>query len=254
MRLNVVTVAGMPAFVLNAGPTDSVEHLVKAAAIKASVMKKDFKKGKLVDARHAEGVRLSLGRKFLFPGETVQSLGLRDGCTLVLHVRAQALVKGTSPPASFSFSSEGFGFFINISAPSGKPLFRIKITPQDTTEVAVVNALRRAKVSLGRRPAVKGVATLKFKGKALPPRATLIGEGVMVNDELELHGLEDEEAPPSPPGERSSNGDREYGSGRFGSLVRPSSVGSFNAIARSPRAAPGTPPRQWLPVGPAMSM
>lgn len=253
VQLNILTVSGMPAFSLHANATATVEQLVKAAAQKASISKKDFKKGKLVDAKQVDGVRLSLGRKFLQAQDTVQSLGLQNGSSLLLHVRGQALVKGTSPLPSFSFSSEGYGFYVNISAASGKALFRIKITPRDTAEQAMVCALRRAKISLGLKPTAKGAAKFRFKGRPLPPKCNLVDEGVMMNDELVLHGLAGEEAPPSMAADGTEDADGNY----VRSLVRPSSVGSFNALARSPRgmpSPPGSPPRQWLPVGASSGM
>lgn len=265
VALKVLTVSGMPAFTLNAGKDDSVAALVKAAARKAAIMPKDFKpsKIKLVDAKEVDGVRLSCGRRFLFPADTVASLGLQNGSVLTMHVKTKSLIRGTTALPSFSFSSEGYGFYIGIVLASGKELFRLKITPDDSADAVTQAALRRAKISHGLKPTAKGAARLEFKAKKLPPKSKLSECGIMVDDSLVLHGMLGEEAPPPRPrsprdlgssGSSGSIGNDLLGSGSspfLRSLSRPSSAGgSFNAIARSAPSSNPDSPRAWLPVGP----
>lgn len=263
VHLKVFTVSGLPAFSLNASRDESVAVLVKNAARKAAILRKDFKFApgpKLVDAREVDGIRLSCGRRFLFPSDTVASLGLQNGSVLTLHVKTKPLIRGTAALPSFSFSAEGYGFFVNIALPSGKALFRMKITPDDSANSVTQAALRRAKISHGLKPTTKDSASLHFKTKILPPKSKLSEYGIRVNDELVLHGMLGEETPiPALRSSRdlgsgsgdSSSGNNFLGSGSspfLRSLSRPSSAGgSFNALARSP-SNPNTP-RAWLPVG-----
>ena len=143
-QLVVNTVSGVRAFTLDATPSHTVKQLQVAAARKACVIKKSFTNMKLVDVKDDVPVRLSLGRTFLSPKETVAELGLKNGTVLVLHVNKTPLVRSQAPLPTFSFGAEGYGFFVRVVTPSGQPLFKHKVTPRDLLSRVMAAILKKA--------------------------------------------------------------------------------------------------------------
>jgi len=269
--LIVQTVSGLPAFSLPCGASDTVKKLTAAAARQANIVQKtwDGKSMKLKDVREIENVRLSRGREFLSPADTVMGLGMKDGDRLLLHVKNTPLVGGRAPLPVHSFAREGYGFFINVvSGVINRDLFKLKIVPSDAVAKVLKQALKRAKLQgwkIGGKP-----PKLKYKGRALKPTDKMVEIDIAAGDELLLFGLEGDEYPGSA---REASGS----SPRPGSPPRPMSAasvsrmwkdtvpppsvygdsivrnmgGSFNLIAysRTGAVSPGQRP-DWLPVGP----
>lgn len=252
--LTVLTVSGLPAFQLPCGPSDTVKKLETAAAARANLLKKTFDGGKmklkLALGPTLDHVRLSRGKEFLDPSDTVAGLALKDGDKLKLHVKPTKLFSGVgsqAPLPAYSFQREGYAFFINmIMSRTGRALFKVKVAPSDTMASVLKQALRRAR-QMGIRPA-GGTPKLKYRGKALEPkvRVSEIGaNGLAVGDELAIAGLEgDELLPESPRSSTTSRPGTAPPTSRSAVSPRESShlLRSFNSLVHSPSAP-------WLPVG-----
>ena len=223
MQLKVRTTTNMPAFNMSVQPTDSILAVTKAAAKKANV-KKPF-------------IRLSRGRSWLNPKDSVEALGMKDGTVVMLHVRNQPLIKNINcPPALpvFSFASGGYGFFISVvTFVTRKEIWRPKVFPTEDLGKLVLATARKAKCK---------ECTIKFKRPSGETVKIEKGKNVMdydirANDELVVHGLPEEQDQTAP---RTHM--------RFSS-------GSLNARSRSSRKVVPfdggvQQVEDWLPVGP----
>lgn len=198
--LQINTVHGMPAFTLSCAGSDSIAKLTVAAGRKARVMRQLWKNMKLVDDKATVPVRLSLGRKFLGPRDTVAELALKDGMILTMHVQATPLVRGSAPLPTYSFLGEGYCFFVNIvSGKQGRPLFKLKVSRNQPIAAVLEMAVRRASISgLGEAQS----AEFRFRNKVLRPDKTIEFHSIGKGDALELHGLDSDEPEP-PPSPRS---------------------------------------------------
>ena len=251
---NVHTVAGMFAFKLPAAPSDTVAHLNVRAGKLARVHRLTWKNMKLVHNKEVEVVRLSLGRTFLRPTDSVAGLGLRDGARLMLHVKATPLVRSSAPLPVFSFGREAYDIWVNICSPSGRSLFRLKLSPTMDAKKAVEAAVGRAKIS-GFGDAQD--AELRFRGMPLKPGRPLSVYRINTGDEVDLHGLGDdeEEPPPTPRSPLSRTASHSHnvlaspgrGAPHFDFVMEERRRASRYG---PPSSRPGSAPAKWLPVGP----
>ena len=253
--LTIQTVNGLPAFQLPCGPSDTVKKLEIAAAARANLLKKEFDGGKMklkvATGATLDHVRLSLGREFLVPSDTVAGLGLKDGTKLKLHIKPTKLfsgVGGQAPLPVFSFQREGFAFFVDVvTAVLGRHLFKIKMVPSDNMAVLLKQALKRARLQ-GIYPGGDKPPALHFRGKKLGPK-TKVNEvtGLAAGEELAISGLENDEPPPSVPNSARSTSSM-YSRPRTASPTSRSAASSerllhsFNSLVNRPSAP-------WLPVG-----
>lgn len=256
--IHVQTVSGLPAFQMPCAPTDTVKKLQVAAARKACVVQKtwDGSKMRLKEVKEIDNVRLSMGREFLNPADTVMALGLKDGAKMTLHIKAQPLVGNKALPARsvYSFAREGYGFFITVVlGVTNRELFKLKVVPNDKAASVLKQALKRAKLA-GWAPAEGKTPRLKLQGKPLPPTAKVMDVDLKTGETVELWGLAGDEYPEMVRDAGASSSSSSFGS-RPGSAPAGQSIvrsmgGSFNLLAhsRSGAVSPGRTPI-WMPIG-----
>ena len=192
------------------------------------------------------------------PKDSVQALGLKDGALVMLHVKNAPLVKGDAPLPCHSFSSEGYGFFINLVNQQGTPLFRPKIAHNDTTDklVKIVSARLDAK-------------GLKLKVQSsrerLKPGKKISDYLLAQNDTVVVLGLPGDAAPKS---ETPRNLIHDVSSvSTFNERARPNSARSFKSSSfkssggssaesdgdgdgkKGPHEVRGFSSTIWMPVG-----
>jgi hypothetical protein len=194
MRLTVHTRAGLPAFQLSASPLDDVAALTAAAAQRARVK--------------TQQVRLSHAGRLLERRDTVQSLGLMDGDTLLLHVRT-----GHQPSSSqkttltHSFGGDGYGFFVHVVTSEGRALFRPKVRPTDDAATLIDASVARLRAWAGGAHGPTSMSrsntapSLSLRGRALKRGRTVQWHGISAGDELVL----DVDAPISRASDGASN-------------------------------------------------
>ena len=224
VMLKVRTTTNMPAFNMAVNPTDDIMKVTKMAARKANV-NKPF-------------VRLSVGKHWLKPRDTVEELGMRDGTVVMLHIKNQHIIKGLNAPPPltvFSFASSGYGFFVDVvSFVTRKVIWRPKLFPMEDLTAMIEATKRKAKCK---------TLTIKFKRPSgetikLEKGTKVMDYDIRANDELVVHGLPEDREPTSPKPHVM-----QYGSGmnmlsRSSRKVMPTTDGS---IAQTDA---------WLPVGP----
>ena len=225
--LKIQSVTGIPAFKLSVAPTDTMMAVTKAAARKAHIV---GDKGKHFH-NHAL-LRLSRGKHWLDPKDSVEALGMKDGTVLMLHVRNQPLNKVGVMPGKLvvhSFSAAGYGIFVDVATPAGRVIWRPKLFPHEDVGKLIEATARKA--------GCKGI-TLKYKrhsGETVKlAKGNKVGDYALgTNDVIVAYGLPEEEEPVSSPRPNP-----------------PFRNGSFNALTR-PGSAPATPtrPKPFLPVG-----
>ena len=227
--LTIQTVNGLPAFQLPCAPSDTIKKLSVAAAARANLLKKEWNgskmKLKLAEGPTLDHVRLSLGREFLVPSDTVASIGLQDGAKLKLHVKPTKIFSGVgsqAPLPVFSFQREGFAFFVPVvTAKMGQELFKVKLAPSDSIASVLKQALKRAKLQ-GWRPGPTP-PKLKYRGKVLDPKARVSDvTGLASGEELAIAGLEGDELPAALDSARSSASSMAYTRPRTASPPRSS--------------------------------
>merc|ERR1711988_1942928 len=95
--------------------------------------------------------------------------------------------------ASYTFASDGFGFFVDVAAPSGRHIFRLKLFPNDQLHTVVDTV--QAKTNCPE-------AVIKYKRHTDGANVNLAKErrgrtvfdlGIRRDDELVLHGHPDDE-------------------------------------------------------------
>ena len=253
MQLLVQTVSGVPAFRLEASSNDTIGALQAMAAKKLRINKTVWKNMKLVTNKDDCLVRLSRGRTFLKEKETVGMLGLSSGMVLTMHVKATPLVRNTGALPVFSFGSDGYSYFVAVTNSRGSPLFRHRVTPEDTVARVLKAIVKRAVLcGHGEVPSPE----LKFKGKSLLGGRTIGYHGVKSGDVIELWGFEgDEEVATAMKGSfrprsavaRLSADELDDTRPRWGTG---SISGSFNALSNGAFSSRSYQDRPtWLPVG-----
>jgi hypothetical protein len=249
MHLVFKTASGLPAFKLSVEPSETIAKVTAKAAARANLTKQAWKNMKLVNVK-PDCVRLSCGRMFLSPQESVQSLGLEEGQVLKIHVRTAPLIRGTDPQPTFSFAAAGFAFYIRIFTARGSELFRLRVQPNFTIARVVEAAIKRVEcscrdITVGPRP------RLRFQRRPLPPDKKLADFQITENDPLVMHGLEGERAvAPKEEGPLSSSILTRPGSASFNALARLSAQSDDGVIqigAPDPRGPSGH--QLWMPVG-----
>ena len=225
VMVKVRTTTNVPAFSMSVSPTDDIMKVTKMAARKANV-NKPF-------------VRLSLGKHWLKPKETVEELGMRDGAVVILHIKNQPIIKNlTAPPALpvFSFPSGGYGFFVDlVSAVTRKVIWRPKLFPFGDLGAMLETTKRKAKCK---------TITIKFKRPSgetvkIEKGKRVLDYDIRANDQLVVHGLPEDQEPTSPITHVMQYGSGMYMRSRSSRKVVPTTMDG---------AIPQT--QDWLPVGP----
>ena len=123
MLLAVQPPPGYKSFKLTILSTDKVDALLAQAAKHARLPR--------------AAIRLSRRGVLLMSDRSVESYNLSEADSLTLHIKVgyepQSDVQRTGP-ATHSFGSDGYGFFVSVLTPDGKLLFRPKVFPDDFSE------------------------------------------------------------------------------------------------------------------------
>ena len=208
--LMIDTVCGIPAFKVQVGPDETIRSLQIKCAKAAHVNTLTWKNMKLINNKEDVRVRLSRGRVFLKPTDTVAALGLQNGSRLMLHTRSRPLIPNynghplvmTAPLPVYSFGREDYDLWVNVCAPNGQRLFKLKLTSEMNTTKVISMAVKQAKLrGFGdlEQAAENGEVKLKHKGVEMKPGKSISVYHVQTGHEIDLHGLgEQYEAPSSP--------------------------------------------------------
>jgi len=192
--LIIDTVCGIPAFKIQAGANDTVAHLQIKCAKQARVNALIWKNMKLVNNQEHAKVRLSRGRTFLRATDTVAALALQNNAHLMLHIKNQPLIPNfngnplvrVAPLPVYSFGREDYDIWVNICAPNGRMLFRLKLTAEMDAQQAIKAAIKQAKLRGFSEPVGP---ELKHKGVTLQAGKQIHVYRIGAGDELDLHGL-----------------------------------------------------------------
>ena len=176
MQLIVSSTSGAP-FRVTIAPADDIITLTSAVARRAR-LKPDL-------------IRLSHAGRLLENRSTISSLGLVDGDSLMVHVRAGQKIASVEAPNE-PFGADTIGFFINIVTAAGRAFFRPKVAPADDVGKVLDAAVARARsTGVGGQPRPRGVGSaypqLRFRGRALKRGRTVQWHGIAAGDELVLH-------------------------------------------------------------------
>ena len=237
MRIAIQTRGGLPAFTCDASPFSRVEVLEAAAALRAGLDKED--------------VRLSHSGKLLDSRDTLQSLGIRDGSEVLLHVRmgahaevpSRAAPASTRAPASASASASAArglpvdGIHVSIILANGKQFYRPKVAADDDVSRLIDDAVSRVKQGPTGAPLPDGGrrAQLLFRGQPLRRGKSLREHGVGAGDELVLHLAPPGEPPAAAPAASKPSGKvcggKTYGRTAGGVGAKKSASSSSSAVA-----------------------
>ncbi|KOO32632.1 hypothetical protein Ctob_010538 [Chrysochromulina tobinii] len=209
--LMIDTVCGIPAFKVQVGPDETIRSLQIKCAKAAHVNTLTWKNMKLINNKEDVRVRLSRGRVFLKPTDTVAALGLQNGSRLMLHTRSRPLIPNynghplvmTAPLPVYSFGREDYDLWVNVCAPNGQRLFKLKLTSEMNTTKVLSMAVKQAKLrGFGdlEQAAENGEVRLTHKGVEMKPGKSISAYHLQTGHEIDLHaGDDDDSATPEGP-------------------------------------------------------
>ena len=185
MLLAVQPPPGYKAFKLTILSTDKVDALLAQAAKHARLPR--------------AAIRLSRRGVLLMSDRSVESYNLSEADSLTLHIKVgyepQSDVQRTGP-ATHSFGSDGYGFFVSVLTPDGKLLFRPKVFPDEAATSLIAEAGSKLRDSLGAAP--RAALALHLRGQQVSKDRTIAENGIRAGDELVLHASPSQPKPTEP--------------------------------------------------------
>ena len=120
--------------------------------------------------------------------QSVESYNLSEADSLKLHIKVgyepQSDAQRTGP-ATHSFGSDGYGFFVSVLTPDGKLLFRPKVFPDEAATRLIAEAGSKLRDSLGKMRLVGGRAPRRTRRRTRRSTARIMLGSVEVEAPFE---------------------------------------------------------------------